>query len=92
MIYCTSRLALLRKAKNLTQTEAAALFGMRTKQHLCGIERGWRMASPELMRAMQEAYGASAREILRAAVETFDAGPIMSRQNARRKKLAPSRK
>ena len=88
MRYCTSPLAVMRKAAGLTQTAAATTLGMKSKQHLCGIERGWRMASPAVMKAMQALYGVSGTAILRAAVDTFNAGPIMTRQAARIAKLA----
>ena len=88
MRYCTSKLALIRKGLHMNQTDAATALGMKSKQHLCGIERGWRMASPAVMKKMQALYGKSALEILRAAADTFEQGPIISRQKARIEKLA----
>ena len=40
------------------------------------------------MKKMQALYGKSALEILRAAADTFEQGPIISRQKARIEKLA----
>ena len=56
MRYCTSKLALIRKGLHMNQTDAATALGMKSKQHLCGIERGWRMASPAVMKKMQALY------------------------------------
>lgn len=86
-VYATSRLARLRKGANLTQREAALKLGMKHAQHLCNIERGWLMASGAVMKAMQEAYACTAEQVLRAAVSTYDRGPVIARQKARRRKL-----
>lgn len=41
-------LAEFRKSLGLSQEECAAALGLRSKSHICGIEKGARDASPEL--------------------------------------------
>lgn len=82
-----SPLALMRKAKGLTQVEAAKLLGLKHKQNLCTVEIGVRHADQRLMKAMVVAYGVTPLEVLRSAVQTFENGTTMRKHRDRQVKV-----